>query len=40
VLKALDAAAISSRSKLGESLSSVEKYATPVEEATTPSRSR
>jgi serine/threonine protein kinase/Tfp pilus assembly protein PilF len=37
VLKALDAAAISSRSKLGESLSSVEKYATPVEEATTPS---
>ena len=37
VLKALDAAAISMRSKLGESLSSVEKYATPVEEATTPS---
>ena len=37
VLKALDAAAISLRSKLGESLSSVEKYATPVEEATTPS---
>jgi tetratricopeptide (TPR) repeat protein len=37
VLKALDAAAVGLRSKLGESLSSVEKYATPVEEATTPS---
>ncbi len=37
VLKALDAAAISLRSKLGESLSSVQKYDTPVEEATTPS---
>ena len=37
VLKALDAAAIGLRSKLGESLSSVQKYATPVEEATTPS---
>src|ERR1019366_9257113 len=37
VLKALDAAAISLRSKLGESLSSVQKYGTPVEEATTPS---
>ncbi len=37
VLKALDAAAVRLRSKLGESLSSVEKYATPVEEATTPS---
>ena len=37
VLKALDAAAISLRSKLGESLSSVEKYATPLSEATTPS---
>src|SRR5271157_3282983 len=37
VLKALDAAAVSLRSKLGESLSSVEKYATPVAEATTPS---
>ena len=37
VLKALDKVAISLRSKLGESLSSVEKYATPVEEATTPS---
>jgi serine/threonine protein kinase/Tfp pilus assembly protein PilF len=37
VLKALDVAAISLRSKLGESLSSVQKYATPVEEATTTS---
>ncbi len=37
VLKALDNAAISLRGKLGESLSSVQKYATPVEEATTPS---
>jgi tetratricopeptide (TPR) repeat protein len=37
VLKALDAAAVSLRGKLGESLSSVEKYATPVAEATTPS---
>jgi DNA-binding winged helix-turn-helix (wHTH) protein/tetratricopeptide (TPR) repeat protein len=37
VLKALDAAAVSLQSRLGESLSSVEKYATPVEEATTPS---
>ena len=37
VLKALDHAAVSMRSKLGESLSSVQKYATPVEEATTPS---
>jgi serine/threonine protein kinase/Tfp pilus assembly protein PilF len=37
VLKALDAAAVSLRSKLGESLSSVHEYATPVEEATTPS---
>ena len=37
VLKALDSAAVSLRSKLGESLSSVEKYATPLEEATTPS---
>jgi serine/threonine protein kinase/tetratricopeptide (TPR) repeat protein len=37
VLKALDAAAGSLRSKLGESLSLVEKYATPVGEATTPS---
>ena len=37
VLKALDAAAVSMRSKLGESLSSVQKYAAPLEEATTPS---
>jgi serine/threonine protein kinase/tetratricopeptide (TPR) repeat protein len=37
VLKALDAAAVSLRSKLGESLSSVQKYATPLAEATTPS---
>ncbi|HEX8818077.1 MAG TPA: serine/threonine-protein kinase [Terriglobales bacterium] len=37
VLKALDAAAGTLRGKLGESLGSVEKYATPVEEATTPS---
>jgi tetratricopeptide (TPR) repeat protein len=37
VLKALDAAAVSLRGKLGESLSSVQKYETPVEEATTPS---
>jgi serine/threonine protein kinase/tetratricopeptide (TPR) repeat protein len=37
VLKALDVAAINLRSKLGESLSSVQKYATPVEEATTTS---
>jgi len=37
VLKALDAAAVSLRGKLGESLGSVQKYATPVEQATTPS---
>jgi tRNA A-37 threonylcarbamoyl transferase component Bud32/tetratricopeptide (TPR) repeat protein len=37
VLRALDGAAINMRSKLGESLSSVQKYATPVEEATTSS---
>jgi tetratricopeptide (TPR) repeat protein/class 3 adenylate cyclase len=37
VLKALDSAAVNLRSKLGESLSSVEKYATPLAEATTPS---
>jgi serine/threonine protein kinase/tetratricopeptide (TPR) repeat protein len=37
VLKALDAAAVSLRGKLGESLSSVKQYDTPVEEATTPS---
>jgi DNA-binding winged helix-turn-helix (wHTH) protein/tetratricopeptide (TPR) repeat protein len=36
-LKALDAAAVSLRGKLGESLSSVQRYATPLEEATTPS---
>jgi DNA-binding winged helix-turn-helix (wHTH) protein/tetratricopeptide (TPR) repeat protein len=37
VLKALDSAAVSLRSKLGESVGSVQKYATPVEEATTSS---
>ena len=37
LLKALDAAAASLRGKLGESLSSVQKYATPLEEASTPS---
>ncbi len=37
VLKALDAAAVSLRGKLGESLSSVQKYATPLADATTPS---
>ncbi len=37
VLKALDAAAFTLRGKLGESLNSVQKYATPVEAATTPS---
>jgi eukaryotic-like serine/threonine-protein kinase len=37
VLKALDAAAVSLRGKLGESLTSVQKYATPLEEASTPS---
>ena len=37
VLKALGAAAVSLRGKLGESLSSVQKYDTPLEEATTPS---
>ena len=37
VLKALDATAVSLRGKLGESLSSVQKYATPLDEATTPS---
>jgi len=35
VLKALDDAAVSLRSKLGESLSSVQKYATPLELTTT-----
>ncbi len=37
VLKALDAAAVRLRSRLGESLGSVRKYDTPLEEATTPS---
>jgi serine/threonine protein kinase/DNA-binding winged helix-turn-helix (wHTH) protein/tetratricopeptide (TPR) repeat protein len=37
VLKALDAAAVTLRRKLGESLSSVHRYSTPVAEATTPS---
>jgi eukaryotic-like serine/threonine-protein kinase len=37
VLKALNTAAVDMRSKLGESLSSVQKFATPVEEATTSS---
>jgi eukaryotic-like serine/threonine-protein kinase len=37
VLKSLDSAAVSLRSKLGESLSSVQKYATPAAEATTTS---
>jgi serine/threonine protein kinase len=37
VLKALDAAAVSLRTKPGESLSSVQKHAIPVEEATTQS---
>jgi tetratricopeptide (TPR) repeat protein len=37
VLKALNGAAVNLRGKLGESLSSVQKYATPLDEATTPS---
>lgn len=37
VLRALDAAAVSMRSKLGESLSTVQKYAMPLREASTPS---
>jgi serine/threonine protein kinase/Flp pilus assembly protein TadD len=37
VLKALDSAAVSVRGKLGESLSSVRKFDTPIEQATTPS---
>jgi tetratricopeptide (TPR) repeat protein len=37
VLKALGNAAVSMRSKLGESVNTVQKYATPLEEATTPS---
>ena len=37
VLKAVDDAAAKIRGKLGESLASVQKFATPVEQATTPS---
>jgi len=37
VLKAIDKSASVLRSKLGESLASVQKFSTPVEEATTPS---
>jgi serine/threonine protein kinase/tetratricopeptide (TPR) repeat protein len=37
VLKALDAAAVRLRSKLGESLNTVQEYAAPLSEATTPS---
>jgi serine/threonine protein kinase len=37
VLKALDEAAVRLRSKLGESLSTVQEYATPLADATTPS---
>jgi tetratricopeptide (TPR) repeat protein len=37
VLQALDRAATNMRGELGESLSSVQKYATPLEQATTPS---
>jgi serine/threonine protein kinase/Tfp pilus assembly protein PilF len=37
VLKVLDGAAVKVRAKLGESISTVEKYATPIEQATTPS---
>ncbi len=37
VLGALDRASTSMRSKLGESLSSVERYSTPLSQATTPS---
>jgi tetratricopeptide (TPR) repeat protein len=37
VLKALDHTAVSVRSKLGEALSSVQKYATPLEQASTTS---
>jgi eukaryotic-like serine/threonine-protein kinase len=37
VLKALDSAAVSVRSKLGESLRTVQEYATPLADATTPS---
>ncbi len=37
VLKALDRATVALRGELGESLSSVQKYATPLQQATTPS---
>jgi Flp pilus assembly protein TadD len=37
VLKALDTSTASIRTSLGESLASVQKFATPIEEATTPS---
>jgi eukaryotic-like serine/threonine-protein kinase len=37
VLKALDRAGTKLREKLGESLSSIQKFGTPIEEATTPS---
>jgi serine/threonine protein kinase/tetratricopeptide (TPR) repeat protein len=37
VLRALNNAAVSLRGKLGESLNSVQKYGTPLDEATTPS---
>ena len=37
VLKALDSAALSLRTKLGESLSTVQRYTTPLLQATTPS---
>jgi eukaryotic-like serine/threonine-protein kinase len=37
VFTALDAAAVTIRGKLGESLGTVQKYATPLEQATTPS---
>jgi tetratricopeptide (TPR) repeat protein len=37
VLKALSAAAVKLRGKLGESLSTVQKFDTPIEQATTPS---
>jgi tetratricopeptide (TPR) repeat protein len=37
VLKALDTAAVSLRRKLGESLNTLQRYATPLSEATTPS---
>src|SRR5258708_16593220 len=37
VLKALDAAAVNLRTELGDARSSVQEYATPVAEATTPS---